>query len=324
MFESQIRWHGLDPKESMIMISPNVENDDFVIRTQAVLDLIDANAEETALILLPGIQYYSGQLFDMKTITAHAQAKGIVVGWDLAHAAGNVPLHLHDWNADFAAWCTYKYMNAGPGAIAGLFVHERHGKVDYSQGPDYPQFMNRLCGWYGGDEASRFNMDNSMLQISYHSNFHHANHLLEFKPCPGAGGWQMSNPSAVDLASLSSSLAIFDKTSMSAIREKSLKITAYLEFLLMHDISSSSPNSPYTILTPSDPEARGAQLSIKLRPGLLPPVFKKLTDKGFVFDQRKPDVIRIAPAPLYNSYWEVWTFVNSFKLALAEEGTVGI
>lgn len=161
MFESQIRWHGLDPKESMILIAPELEKGNYVITTEKILAVIDANAAETAMILLPGIQYYSGQLFDMATITKYAQSKGIVVGWDLAHAAGNVPLQLHDWNVDFAAWCTYKYMNAGPGAIAGLFVHEKHGKVDYSHGPDAPQFLNRLSGWYGGDKASRFNMDNS-------------------------------------------------------------------------------------------------------------------------------------------------------------------
>lgn len=165
MFESQLRWHGLDPKESLVMISPAVDSGDFVITTESILAVIDAHATETALLLLPGIQYYSGQFFDMKAITAYAQSKGIVVGWDLAHAAGNVPLSLHDWNVDFAAWCTYKYMNSGPGGIAGLFVHERHGRVDYSQGPDAPLFVNRLSGWYGGDEASRFNMDNSQYSL---------------------------------------------------------------------------------------------------------------------------------------------------------------
>lgn len=178
MFESQVKWHGLDPKNSLIMISPDIENDDYVIKTESILSVIDANAAETALILLPGIQYYSGQFFDIKTITEYAQARGIIVGWDLAHAAGNVPLSLHDWNVDFAAWCTYKYMNAGPGAIAGLFVHERHGRVDYSQGPDSPQFINRLSGWYGGDEASRFLMDNSESVPYYLKKAPHVNETL--------------------------------------------------------------------------------------------------------------------------------------------------
>lgn len=299
MFESQIRWHGLDPREEMIMIGPEIEKKgDYVITTESILKLIDTHAHETALILLPGIQYYSGQYFDMKTITAYAQARDIVVGWDLAHAAGNVPVQLHDWNVDFAAWCTYKYMNAGPGAIAGLFVHEKHGYVDYSAGPDSPRFVDRLSGWYGGDKTSRFNMDN------------------KFKPLPGAGGWQLSNPSVVDIASLTSSLATFQKTSMAEIRQKSLHITAYLEHLLLTDMPA---DEPYRIISPRDPAQRGAQLSILLKPGLLPPVFKKLSDDGFVFDQRKPDVIRIAPAPLYNSYWEVYTFVRDFKAALVAE-----
>jgi kynureninase len=168
MFESQIRWHGLDPKESMILLSPDVENGNYNISTAQVLQAIDDHAAETAMILLPGIQYYSGQLFDIPTITKYAQSKDVIVGWDLAHAAGNVPLSLHDWNVDFAAWCTYKYMNAGPGAIAGLFVHEKHGKVDYSLGEDRPQFLNRLSGWYGGDKASRFNMDNSMCGLLHY------------------------------------------------------------------------------------------------------------------------------------------------------------
>ncbi|KAI9737271.1 MAG: Kynureninase (L-kynurenine hydrolase) [Claussenomyces sp. TS43310] len=299
MFESQIRWHGLEPKQSMIMIAPELEKGDYVISTENILSVIDKNAVETAMILLPGIQYYSGQWFDMQTITRHAQSKGIVVGWDLAHAAGNVPLHLHDWNVDFAAWCTYKYMNAGPGAIAGLFVHERHGKIDYRDGPGSPKFLNRLSGWYGGDKASRFNMDN------------------KFKPCPGASGWQMSNPSVADLTSLCSSLSIFNKTSMTEIRRKSIHITAYLEHLLLQD-EKDSVSLPYRILTPSDPAARGAQLSILLNPHLLPPVFQKLSDDGYLFDQRRPDVIRIAPTPLYNTYTEVYRFVRNFKAAIEE------
>jgi kynureninase len=156
--ESQIRGHGYNPDEAMIMIGP--EEGSYEIHTESILKVIDEYASTTALVLLPGIQYYTGQLFDIKTITKYAQAKGLIVGWDLAHAAGNVPLHLHDWNVDFAAWCTYKYMNAGPGSIAGLYVHERHGTVDYSQDPQKPVFRHRLSGWYGGDQAGRMQMDN--------------------------------------------------------------------------------------------------------------------------------------------------------------------
>lgn len=159
--ESQIRGHGYDPKECMIMVGP--EDGEYEVSTEKILSVIDEHASTTALFLLPGIQYYTGQLFEMQRITKYAQSKGLIVGWDLAHAAGNVPLQLHDWNVDFAAWCTYKYMNAGPGAIAGLYVHERHGTVDYSQGDDKPVFRHRLSGWYGGDQTGRFNMDNSQL-----------------------------------------------------------------------------------------------------------------------------------------------------------------
>lgn len=163
--ESQIRGHGYDPKEAMIMIAP--EDGQYEVSTESILRVIDEHADTTALVLLPGIQYYTGQLFEMKTITAYAQSKGLIVGWDLAHAAGNVPLELHDWNVDFAVWCTYKYMNAGPGAIAGLYVHERHGVVDYSDGEDQPpKFRHRLAGWYGGDQVGRFNMDNSKFTRS--------------------------------------------------------------------------------------------------------------------------------------------------------------
>lgn len=159
MIESQIVWHGLKPEESMVMIGP--EEGSYNVSTEKILSVIDEHAETAALLLLPGIQYYSGQFFDMKRITAYAQSKGLIVGWDLAHAAGNVPLKLHDWNVDFAAWCTYKYINGGPGSIAGLFVHERHGKVEYSENEEKPVYRPRLMGWYGGDSTSRFKMDNS-------------------------------------------------------------------------------------------------------------------------------------------------------------------
>jgi kynureninase len=162
--ESQIRAHGFDPKEAMVMIGP--DEGEYEISTEKILSVIDEHAATTALFLMPGLQYYTGQLFDMKRITAYAQSKGLIVGWDLAHAAGNVPLELHDWNVDFAAWCTYKYMNAGPGSIAGVYIHERHGTVDYSQGEDKPIFRHRLLGWYGGDKVGRFNMDNSEYLVN--------------------------------------------------------------------------------------------------------------------------------------------------------------
>ncbi|ETI22010.1 kynureninase [Cladophialophora carrionii CBS 160.54] len=296
--ESQILWHGYDPKDAMILVEPD---QDHIISTEKLISIIDTHAEEIALILLPGVQYYSGQFLDVARITAHAHSRGLVIGWDLAHAAGNVPLQLHDWNVDFAAWCTYKYMNAGPGSIAGLFVHERHGKVEYANGSGEPVFRHRLTGWYGGDRASRFQMDN------------------KFRPIPGAGGFQVSNPSAIDLTALCASLSVFGETSIQELRQKSLKLTAYLQHLLLKDTSTSDRDRPFRILTPLDPSQRGAQLSLLLKPGLLERVAAKLEDAGIVVDQRKPDVIRVAPVPLYNSYHDVWAFARVFKEAVGVE-----
>lgn len=292
--ESQIRGRGYNPEEAMIMIGP--DEGSYEVSTESILKVIDEHAATTALLLLPGIQYYTGQLFDIQKITAYAQAKKLIIGWDLAHAAGNVPLYLHDWNVDFAAWCTYKYMNAGPGAIAGLYVHERHGAVDYSQDEQKPVFRHRLSGWYGGDQAGRMQMDNN------------------FRPSPGASGYQVSNPSVIDLASLCGSLSVFNQTSMSSLRDKSISITAYLEFLLLLDTDPST--RAFSIITPSNHEARGTQLSILLKPGRLETLMDRLDEAGIVVDKRKPDVIRLAPVPLYNTYEEVWRFVQIFKKAL--------
>lgn len=289
--ESQIRGHGYDPNKSMVMIGP--EEGEYEISTERILSIIDKHASTTALVLLPGIQYYTGQFFDMKTITAYAQSKGLLVGWDLAHAAGNVPLELHDWNVDFAVWCTYKYMNAGPGAIAGFYVHERHGKVKYEN--DKPVFRHRLSGWYGGDQVGRMNMDNN------------------FRPSPGASGYQVSNPSAIDLASLCGALSVLNQTSMADIRKKSVKLTAYLEHLLLMTAPS---DRAFQIITPSNPDTRGAQLSILLRPGRIDTLFEMLEEEAIVADKRRPDVIRLAPVPLYNTYEEVWKFVQIFNAAL--------
>ncbi|KAJ9602026.1 Kynureninase (L-kynurenine hydrolase) [Cladophialophora chaetospira] len=293
--ESQISWHGYDPKEAMVLVEPD---QDHIISTERILCLIDKHADDIALVLLPGVQYYTGQLLDIARITSHAHSKGLLVGWDLAHAAGNVPLKLHEWNVDFAAWCTYKYMNAGPGSIAGLFVHERHGKVEYAEGSDQPVFRHRLTGWYSGDQASRFQMDN------------------KFRPIPGAGGFQISNPSAIDLTSLCASLSVFEETSIERLRQKSLKLTAYLQHLLLKDTSQSDEGRPFRIVTPLDPSQRGAQLSVLLKPGLLENVAVKLEEAGIVVDQRKPDVIRVAPVPLYNTFRDVQLFVRVFRQAV--------
>lgn len=292
--ESQIRHHGYDPKENMILLEPD---DDHTISTEKILKAIDDDVDEIALVLLPGVQYYTGQLFEIQKITAHAQSKGLTIGWDCAHAAGNVPLKLHDWNVDFAVWCTYKYMNAGPGAIGGAFVHQRHGKVDYDEN-DKPIFMPRLTGWYGGDQQSRFKMDNN------------------FRPIPGAGGWQCSNPSTIDLAALNAAMSVFDQTSIEDLRQKSLRLTCYLEHLLDQALQTFGEEASFRVITPRDTKQRGTQLCILLEEGKLQPVSVALEDEGVICDKRDPGVIRVAPVAMYNTYEEVCRFVQIFVKAL--------
>ncbi|KAH7136187.1 pyridoxal phosphate-dependent transferase [Dendryphion nanum] len=290
--ESQIEWHGLDPKESMLLVHPD---NDYLITTQKILDLIDENADSLALILLPGIQYYSGQLLDIPTITAHAHKHSILIGWDLAHAAGNVELQLHDWNVDFACWCTYKYMNAGAGAVAGAFVHERHGNNEHYTG---------LKGWYGHDKSSRFLMDN------------------RFVPTPGAQGFQCSNPSIVDLTCLSGALSVFEQTNMNTLRSKALLLTAYAEELLSRIAGRNIRDGafPFRIITPSDPRERGTQLSVLLQEELMEDVSVALEGNGVICDKRKPGIIRVAPVPLYNTFGDVARFMRVFEEALRGRG----
>ncbi|KAI9037887.1 putative kynureninase [Aspergillus affinis] len=294
--ESHISWHDLDPRKSMVLIGP--DEGEYEISTEKILSYIDQHANDAAVLLLPGIQYYTGQLFDIPRITKYAQSRNLLVGWDLAHAFANVELKLHDWNVDFAAWCTYKYGNSGPGTMGGLFVHERHGQVDYNEGEDAPKFRHRLTGWYGSDRSVRFKMDN------------------KFKPIPGAGGFQISNPSAIDLTALCAALSVFDETTMTELRKKSVLLTAYLEHLLLE--GTSDETRQFSIITPSNHEARGAQLSLLLKPGLLQNVSKRLQEAAVVCDKREPGVVRVAPTPLYNTFSEVWTFVQQFKSALEE------
>jgi kynureninase len=259
-------------------------------------------------VLLPGIQFYSGQFFDIELITRHCRALGITVGWDLAHAVGNVPLKLHDWNVDFAAWCNYKYMNGGPGVIGGAFVHERHGKVEKAPTTTTTDgakdangttngaltYRPRLSGWWGNDKSSRFRMDNT------------------FVPIPGASGYQLSNPSALDMTSVMASLDVFALTTMDELRDRSIRMTGYLEARLLR-YDGGEP--PYTIITPSNAAERGAQLSVLLKPGLLDSVLHHLEKEGVVVDERKPDVLRIAPAPLYNTFRDIHNFIAIFHEA---------
>ena len=280
----------------MIAIEP-ASSDLDTISTEHVLSVIAEHASTTALLLLPGIQFYSGQLLDIPNITSAARKAGIFVVWDLAHAVGNVPLELHDWDVDAAAWCSYKYLNAGPGAIGGLFVHERNGGV--SSASEGRGFVNRLSGWWGSEKTSRFAMEN------------------KFVPIPGAAGFQLSNPSILDITSLNASLEVFKMAGgVEVLRERSIRLTEYLETLLDRHLSGR----PFKIVTPRDKDQRGAQLSLKLESGLLNPVMKELEHRGVVVDERQPDVIRVAPAPLYNNFSDVFRFVKAFEESLDAVG----
>ena len=304
--ESHLKRHGQRPEKAMVLIEPK-DSDSAILDTAHILDMIDAYAATTALILLPGVQYYTGQYFDIQAITAHAHSRDILIGWDLAHAVGNVDLHLHDWDVDFAVWCNYKYLNSGPGSIAGLFVHEKHGFVNLEAANRGENgYRPRLSGWWGGDRSTRFQMGN------------------KFVPIPGAAGFQVGNPSALALTTVLASLEVFSLTSMTAIRRKSIDLTGYLTDLLLQSRNHQSSDNVYSIITPLDAAQRGAQLSVKLKPGLLESVLKILEEEAVVVDERKPDVIRVAPAPLYNTFTEVWDFVQIFEAACrdAHGGTV--
>lgn len=279
---SHVAQRGIDPAAAVIELEPRPDED--VFHTEDICERIARHADEIALVLLPGVQYLTGQCFDMERIAATARRHECIVGFDLAHAIGNVPLRLHDWGADFAVWCGYKYLNAGPGAIGGCFVHERHG----SGGLDLP----RLAGWWGHDKRSRFAMPD------------------EFQPLSGAEGWQISNPPILAAAPLLASLELFDRAGMDALRAKSVRLTAYLERLL-----STWLKEPIEILTPSGTEARGCQLSLRFRKPSREAraIHEQLGREGYVCDWREPDVIRVAPVPLYNTFVDVWELADALK-----------
>lgn len=281
---SQLRFHGFDPDVNLVELAPR--DGRATLDTDEVEAVIRAEGERLALVLLPGVQYYSGQAFDIAHLTRAAHSVGAVAGFDLAHAAGNLPLQLHDWNVDFAVWCSYKYLNAGPGAVAGCFVHARHAR-DFER--------PRFAGWWGHDKTTRFRMD------------------PEFVPMQGVQGWQLSNPPILALAPLLASLEIFEEAGMQGLREKSLRLTGYLEFLLDLRLADD-----VEILTPRNPAERGCQLSLRLRGPTqhAREIFRRLEERGVTTDWREPDVIRVAPVPLYNSYTDVYRFIEILENVL--------
>lgn len=282
--ETQVKFHGYDTADAIIEIAP--EPGEKLLRTENILQVIENNRDSLALVLMGGINYYTGQLFDIQAITEATHHVGAFAGFDLAHVAGNVPMHLHDWNVDFAAWCSYKYLNGGPGAVGGLYIHEK-----YALDPAYP----RLAGWWGNDEKLRFKMEKGFI------------------PQQGAGGWNLSTAQVFNMVALKAALELFDKAGIENLREKSIALTGYLEFLI-----GQLKTENCEIISPSDPSARGAQLSLFFKERAKE-IYTRLIEKGIVIDYREPGVVRVAPAPLYNSYEDVYRFYEILKEILNSE-----
>jgi len=289
--ESQIKFHGFDPEQSMLLVKPREGEE--TIRNEDLLSLIKKEGDSIALVMLPGVQYYTGQVFDMKNIAEVAHKKGCMVGFDLAHAAGNILMDLHDWQVDFACWCTYKYLNSGPGSVAGCFVHQNH-----HDNKNLPRF----AGWWGHDKSSRFKMEN------------------QFIPMKSAEAWQLSNPPVLSLAAIRGSLDTIKKAGgIKTLREKAIKLSGYMRFLLETELADE-----IEILTPSDANSSGSQLSLALKlqdgdsPDRSKQIFDAIETKGVTGDWRYPNVIRVAPVPQYNSFEDVYRFVQILKTAVME------
>ena len=273
--ETQTQYHGFNPEDAIIEIQPR--EGESTIREEDILQSIDSHKDSLALVLLGGINYYTGQLFDMAAITAAAHKAGALAGFDLAHAIGNAPLRLHDWDVDFAVWCSYKYLNGGPGAAGGAFIHERFVKNTH---------LARLGGWWGNDEDSRFKMEKGFI------------------PKPTAEGWSMSTAQVFNMVGLKASLALFDEAGIDNLQAKSRQLTEYL----YHQLSAIE-NPTFRIITPSEPHRRAAQLSLYFGPEGKP-IHQRMIDAGIVVDWREPGVVRVAPAPMYNSFEDVYRFCN--------------
>lgn len=281
--ETQTRFHGYNPDEAIIEIFPR--EGEHTLRTEDILQEIEAHSEELALVMMGGINYYTGQLFDMEAITKAGHEAGALVGFDLAHAAGNAPLKLHDWDVDFAVWCTYKYLNSGPGGTSGMFVHERFGKD-----PAIPRFG----GWWGYDASQRFQMKKGFI------------------PMEGAAGWQLSNSQILPLAVHRASLELFDEAGMENLRQKSEQLTGYLEYLI-NDVQADP--DVLEMITPRNPHERGCQISLLVKQDARQ-LFDMLMSAGIIVDYREPNVIRVAPTPLYNSFEEVYRFSEILRECL--------
>jgi kynureninase len=290
VLESQLKFHGLNPEEHLIALEPR--QGEHCLRTQDVIKAIEEAGDTLALIMIGGVNYYTGQVFDIKSITATAHKVGAIAGWDLAHAVGNIPLQLHNWNVDFAAWCSYKYLNSGPGSVSGIFVHQKHGL-----NPATPRF----AGWWGYDKKKRFEMEPGFL------------------PIPGAEGWQLSNAPVFSMAVHKAALQIFEEAGIDKLRDKSVLLTAFLEYVI-NEASASSEKTSFEIITPSNPDERGCQLSMLVH-GSGKKLFDALTKQGVIADWREPNVIRLAPVPLYNSFEDVYRFGLALKQSMQVQQT---
>jgi kynureninase len=279
--QSQLDFHGIDPEKGLVLWSPRPGEE--LCRVEDLEQLLDEQGEEVALLLIGSTNYYSGQSFPLKQITQLGHRHGCMVGFDLAHGAGNIQPALHDSDADFAVWCTYKYLNSGPGSLAGCFVHERHG---------HNKKLKRFAGWWGHNKQTRFNM------------------RKEFDALPGAEGWQLSNPPILSMAAIRASLDVFDEAGFENLRVKAVRLTGFLEYLI-----DAIEDDRIGIITPRNPEERGCQLSIQVR-NADKSLHSALMEQGVVSDWREPDVIRVAPTPLYNTFEDVYHFTERLKSIL--------
>ncbi len=273
--ESQVKFHGFDPKKAILEVSPRPGA--CIIEEEDILREMNEHKDSLACILIGGVNYYTGQVFDLEKITKEAHRLGILVGFDLAHAAGNIELKLHDWGVDFACWCSYKYLNSGPGGVSGIYIHEKHAKN---------KNLKRFAGWWGQNKEVRFKMEK------------------EFDPIPTAEGWQLSNAPVLSMAAHKASLDLFDEAGFENLVSKSKKLTDYL-FFILEDVKAKNKNLSFDILTPANPKRRGCQVSLLFNKDGKK-IFDYLTSQGVIADWREPNVIRLAPVPLYNSFLDVW------------------